>query len=207
MLAEARVVLLDRGDLVMGGGAGAHICISIPCMSSAEGCHFISSFSPPKRRLVAAMPGPSVRQPSQPALHCARSVHSLGRLPFVALSLGWPAKEGWRGRARCCSALSHLCQPPVGGWLGHVAGEAWSPALPVHDLRGFRKGQRQDLVAGSGDPGGVSTGNLCSGFLFDMEEEPWSLDCGPMRAGTESHSSLALEKSEWHSQCSEDVCA
>lgn len=173
MLAEAR----GPGDGGRGWGSYLHFH-PLHELCRRVSLYFFIPF-PPKRRLVAAMLGPSVRQPSQPALHCARSVHSLGRLPFVALSLGWPAKEGWRGRARCRSALSHRCQPPVGGWLGHVAGEAWSPALPVHDLRGFRKGQHQDLVAGSGDPGGVSTGNLCSGFLFDTEEELWSLTVGP----------------------------
>lgn len=66
----------------------------------------------PMERLVAAMLGPSVAQPSQLALHCACSVHSLGLLPFGALSPGWSAKEGWHGKA-CCLSCSAAIPSPV----------------------------------------------------------------------------------------------
>lgn len=79
-----------------GGGARACTCISIPCVHFARGCHFLS-FSPPTQEKVGGSHAGSICASAFPVHHSrAGSVHSLGLLPFGALSLWWPAKEGWR---------------------------------------------------------------------------------------------------------------
>lgn len=71
---------------------------------------------PPGEALAAAVPGPSVLRPPQPAIHCASSVHSLGRVPDAALALGGRPRRA--GRA----ALPPLCPPSVSCPRGRLPG-------------------------------------------------------------------------------------
>lgn len=192
-----------------GGGAG----LVFAFLSPAYTLQRVSLCSPPlpptpQERLVAAMLGPSLFLPSQPVVHHACAVRSLGRLPFAALLCGQPGSTGVAGPT---APLPSLCSHPV--WT--VAWPMWllkpccrpsrgeSVLGPVRDLRGFWKAKRLDL----GDQGGVSTGNRCSGFLLCPEEQPWSLDCGLTRAGTEPRPLLPPEKSAWRTAKAQETSA
>lgn len=120
-------------------GRGSGLCLRLHPMSAL--CKRVSLyFFPPRERLVAAMLGPSVLQPPQPAIHCAYSVHSLGLLPVVVLSLG-----GRPRRAGLAGPLP-LCPSTVSSPMSTVAWAVWllkESCLAVCDLRGLRKGQHQ----------------------------------------------------------------
>ena len=106
-----------------GGGAG----LVFAFLSPAYTLQRVSLWSPPpppatpQERLVAAMLGPSLLLPSQPVVHHACAVRSLGRLPFAALLCGQPGSTGVAGPT---APLPSLCSHPV-----------WTVAWPMWLLK------------------------------------------------------------------------
>lgn len=168
------------------------MCLRLHPMSAL--CKRVSlCFFPPRERLVAAMLGPSVQQTPQPAIHCAYSVHSLGPLPVVVLSLG-----GRPRRAGLAGPLP-LCPSTVSSPMSTVAWAVWllkESCLAVCDLRGFGRGSIRSMPGPRSWPvmKGVcplgKLGNLHMGFCFALERSPAPL------VHTASHSSPPV-KSAW----------
>lgn len=106
VLAEARVLLLDQGDLVVAGeGLGLTFAFPAPASTLQKGGHFISSFA-------SLPPRADWWQPC-----CAHLCVCLTSLPFpvLILSTHWDA--------------CHLSHSPLGG-QPRRAGMAGPPAVP-----------------------------------------------------------------------------